>query len=66
MVANQLPYQSYRLEVTKNKNNDGLMQLAEVELIGPEVSGLDHAQVQGASYSARFSISDAEGAAHIR
>ncbi|MEJ6473386.1 discoidin domain-containing protein [Pseudoalteromonas piscicida] len=63
MVANQLPYQSYRLEVTKNKNNDGLMQLAEVELIGPEVSGLDHAQVQGASYSARFSISDAEGAA---
>ncbi|TMN46292.1 discoidin domain-containing protein, partial [Pseudoalteromonas piscicida] len=22
-VANQLPYQSYRLEITKNKNNDG-------------------------------------------
>lgn len=63
MVANQLPYQSYRLEVTKNKNDDGLMQLAEVELIGPEVSGLDHAQVPAASYSARFSISDAEGAA---
>ncbi|MDP4487779.1 discoidin domain-containing protein [Pseudoalteromonas piscicida] len=62
-VANQLPYQSYRLEITKNKNNDGLMQLAEIELIGPEISGLDHAQVQGASYSARFSISDSEGAA---
>lgn len=53
-VANQLPYQSYRLEITKNKNNDGLMQLAEIELIGPEISGLDHAQVQGASYTARF------------
>ncbi|RZG16676.1 discoidin domain-containing protein [Pseudoalteromonas sp. CO342X] len=62
-VANQLPYQSYRFEITKNKNNDGLMQLAEIELIGPEISGLDHAQVQGASYSARFSISDSEGAA---
>ncbi|GEK07953.1 discoidin domain-containing protein [Pseudoalteromonas peptidolytica] len=62
-VANQLPYQSYRLEITKNKNNDGLMQLAEIELIGPEISGLDHAQVQGASYTARFSISDSESAA---
>ncbi|NUZ12783.1 discoidin domain-containing protein [Pseudoalteromonas sp. McH1-7] len=62
-VANQLSYQSYRLEITKNKNNDGLMQLAEIELIGPEISGLDHAQVQGASYTARFSISDSESAA---
>ncbi len=62
-VANQLAYSSYRLEITKNKNNDGLLQLAEVELIGPELAGADHSLSNGASYSARFSISDSEGAA---
>ncbi|WP_105258963.1 discoidin domain-containing protein [Pseudoalteromonas sp. T1lg88] len=62
-VANQLAYSSYRLEISKNKNNDGLLQLAEVELIGPELEGLDHSVSDGATYSARFSISDSESAA---
>ncbi|MFC3032195.1 discoidin domain-containing protein [Pseudoalteromonas fenneropenaei] len=62
-LSNQLAYSSYRLNVTKNKNNDGLMQIAEVELLGPELAGLDHARVAGAVYSARFSISESEGAA---
>ncbi|CAH9050530.1 hypothetical protein PSECIP111854_00549 [Pseudoalteromonas sp. CIP111854] len=62
-VANQLPYRSYRLSISKNKNNDGLMQIAEMELIGPEVSSFDHAKTSGATYLARYSISDSEGAA---
>ena len=60
---NQLAFDSYRLEVTKNKNNDGLLQIAEVGLIGAEQPGADHSKMSGASYSARFSISDSEGAA---
>ncbi|MBB1396471.1 discoidin domain-containing protein [Pseudoalteromonas sp. SG44-8] len=61
--SNQLAFSSYRLEVTKNKNNDGLLQIADIDLIGPELPGEDHSKVAGASYSARNSISDSEGAA---
>jgi hypothetical protein len=61
--TNQLAFTSYRLEVTKNKNNDGLLQIADIDLVGLEVPGQNHATVTGATYSARFSISDTEGAA---
>ncbi|WP_448213667.1 discoidin domain-containing protein [Colwellia sp. MEBiC06753] len=61
--ANQLAYTSYRLNITKNSGNDGLVQIAEVEFIGPELPSLDHSVMAGASYSARFAISDAESAA---
>ncbi|WP_206483048.1 discoidin domain-containing protein [Thalassotalea sp. G2M2-11] len=62
-TTNVLAYTSYRLNITKNAGNDGLMQVAEIEFIGPELAGLEHSLMAGASYSARFSISDAEGAA---
>ncbi|MCV2885519.1 discoidin domain-containing protein [Aestuariibacter sp. AA17] len=62
-VSNQLAYTSYRLEVSKNQGNADLMQIGEIELIGPEVAGENHALSSGASYTARFSISDSESAA---
>lgn len=58
---NQLAFNSYRLEVSKN--NDGLLQIADIDLIGPELPGSEHSKMTGASYTARFSISDSEGAA---
>ncbi|MFY8327347.1 discoidin domain-containing protein [Pseudoalteromonas sp. ZZD1] len=62
-LQNQLAFSSYRLEISKNKNNDGLLQIANIDLIGPEQPGLDHSKADGVSYSARFSISDSESAA---
>ena len=62
-LSNVLAYSSYRLNITKNFGNDGLMQIAEIEFIGPELPGLMHSASPGASYSARYSISDSESAA---
>ena len=60
---NQLAFISYRLEISKNKNNDGLLQIANIDLIGPVKPGLDHSKADGVKYSARYSISDSESAA---
>lgn len=60
---NQLAFTSYRLEISKNKNNDGLLQIANIDLIGPVQPGLDHSKADGVKYSARYSISDSESAA---
>jgi hypothetical protein len=35
-MGNGFSYTSYRLNITKNKGDDTLMQIAEIELIGPE------------------------------
>ena len=62
-VDNQLAYSTYRLNITKNKGDDSLMQLGEIELIGPTVSGERHSHVPGATYVGRNRISDSESEA---
>ncbi len=57
---NQLAYSIYRVNITKNFGNDSLMQVAEIELIGPEVAGANHAMTDGAAYVARAFISEGE------
>ncbi len=57
-TGNSLAFSSYRLNITKNKGNDSLMQVAEVELIGPMVAAKDHST--GATITARGAIGDAE------
>ncbi|MBC3766922.1 discoidin domain-containing protein [Neptunicella marina] len=59
-LTNQLAYGSYRLNISKNSGDSELMQLAEIELIGPQLPSLNHAMSVGAAYSARASIGDAE------
>ncbi|MGI2259813.1 discoidin domain-containing protein [Shewanella sp. GXUN23E] len=51
-------YKQFRFNITKNKGNDGLMQIAEIELIGPQQAFANHGL--GASYLARGAISDGE------
>lgn len=57
-TGNSLAFSSYRLNITKNKGNDTLMQVAEVELIGPQIAAKDHST--GAIITARGAIGDAE------
>ncbi len=59
-VKNQLAFEAYRLEITKNKGDDTLMQITEIELIGPELAGLNQAMVDGVEITERNKISDAE------
>ncbi|NQZ80417.1 MAG: discoidin domain-containing protein [Colwellia sp.] len=59
-VDNLLAFMSYRLNITKNKGDDTLMQLAEIELIGPELAGLNHAMTAGTVITARNRIGDGE------
>lgn len=59
-VDNLLAFTSYRLNITKNKGDDTLMQLAEIELIGPELAGLNHGLTAGTTITARNRIGDAE------
>ena len=35
-MGNGFAFESYRLNITKNKGDDTLMQIAEIELIGPQ------------------------------
>ena len=42
-IANALGYSHYRLNITKNKGDNSLMQIAEIELIGPAMPALNHA-----------------------
>ncbi|WP_286272220.1 discoidin domain-containing protein [Thalassotalea hakodatensis] len=57
---NVLAFTSYRLNITKNKGDDTLMQIAEIELIGPEMAGLNHGMTPGATITARNRIGDGE------
>jgi len=59
-VDNSLAYGSYRLNITKNKGDDTLMQLAEIELIGPKEAGANHGMQAGVTITARNRISDGE------
>ncbi|MDF2178606.1 discoidin domain-containing protein [Aliiglaciecola sp. CAU 1673] len=58
--ANSLAYPHYQLSISKNRNNDGLMQVGEIELIGPTYAAVDHSSAADATYSARNRISDGE------
>ncbi len=58
--GNSLAYSSYRLNITKNKGDDTLMQVAEIELIGPKMPDVNHAMTAGATITARNRISDGE------
>jgi len=59
-VANTLAFGSYRLNISKNKGDDTLMQVAEIGLVGPALPYLNHALQPGVQISARFAISDGE------
>ncbi|WP_335924596.1 discoidin domain-containing protein [Shewanella indica] len=60
--GNDLGFSFYRVNITKNKGNDPLMQVAEIELIGPQYMSVDHSSTTGAAASARYAISEAEAA----
>jgi hypothetical protein len=57
---NSLAYSKYRLNITKNKGDVTLMQLSEIELIGPVTPDENHAMSAGASITARNAISEGE------
>lgn len=59
-VDNQLAFSAYRLNITKNKGDNTLMQITEIELIGPEIAGLNHGMQDGIVITERFAISDNE------
>ncbi|CAM5469078.1 discoidin domain-containing protein [Alishewanella longhuensis] len=61
-VANTLAFRFYKLNITKNKGDDTLMQLAEISLVGPKLPDLNHAQTAGVQITARNAIGDAEAA----
>ena len=59
--SNGLEYSYYRINITKNKGNDGLMQLADIALVGPIFSSVDHTDPVGsATITARNRIGAAE------
>ncbi|GAC20353.1 discoidin domain-containing protein [Paraglaciecola arctica] len=59
-VDNILAFETYRLNITKNKGDDTLMQVAEIEFIGPILAGLNHGRTDGAIITARNRIGDGE------
>jgi hypothetical protein len=61
--SNQLAFSYYRVNITKNKGDDTLMQVAEIELIGPQYQSVDHSSAPGVVVSARNRIGDAESEA---
>jgi len=58
--SNDLAFSYYRLSITKNKGDDGLMQVAEIEMIGPQYSSVDHSSGDGVVVTARNRIGDGE------
>ncbi|MBL4631648.1 MAG: discoidin domain-containing protein, partial [Paraglaciecola sp.] len=58
--GNDLAFSFYRLNITKNKGDNTLMQVAEIELIGPQYSSIDHSSAQDVVISARNRIGDGE------
>lgn len=61
--SNQLAFNYYKVNITKNKGDDTLMQVAEIELIGPQYQSVDHSSAPGVAVSARNRIGDAESEA---
>lgn len=59
--SNTLAYRQYRVNITKNKGNDSMMQLAEIELLGPVYAEVDHSDA-GGNITARGAISASESA----
>ncbi|HEX5791642.1 MAG TPA: discoidin domain-containing protein [Rheinheimera sp.] len=59
-IANALGYSHYRLNITKNKGDSALMQVAEIALIGPQVQAQDHSDNAAAQVTERAAISDSE------
>ncbi|MBU2179637.1 MAG: discoidin domain-containing protein, partial [Gammaproteobacteria bacterium] len=59
-VANTLAFSSYKLNISKNKGDDGLMQIAEIGLVGPKLPDLNHGLMAGVVITARNAIGDAE------
>ena len=62
-LSNLLGFQHYRLNITKNKGDTNLMQVAEIELIGPQFQAVNHSLMPGISITERASISDSEAGA---
>ncbi|GHG01891.1 discoidin domain-containing protein [Thalassotalea marina] len=60
VFSNDLAYSYYRLNITKNKGDDTLMQVAEIELIGPQYNAVDHSETAGVVITARNRIGDGE------
>jgi F5/8 type C domain len=58
--ANDLGYSSYRINITKNKGDSDLMQIAEIELIGPQYASINHSTTMGSAITARAEISAGE------
>ncbi len=58
--SNQLAFSYYRVNISKNKGDDTLMQVAEIELIGPQYKSVDHSSIAGVVVSARNRIGEAE------
>jgi predicted nucleic acid-binding protein len=58
--SNDLAFSYYRFNITKNKGDNTLMQIAEIELIGPEYSSIDHSSTDGVVITARNRIGDGE------
>ncbi len=58
--SNDLGFSYYRFNITKNKGDDTLMQVAEIELIGPQYQSVDHSSAQGVTFKARNRIGAAE------
>ena len=58
--ANELAYNSYRFNITKNKGGVELTQIAEIQMLGPVFISVNHTSEASFVASARDSIGDAE------
>jgi len=58
--SNDLAFSYYRFNITKNKGDNTLMQIAEIEMIGPQYSSIDHSDTDGVVITARNRIGDGE------
>jgi hypothetical protein len=61
--GNDLAFSYYRLNISKNKGDDTLMQVAEIEMIGPQYNSVDHSEAAGTAFSGRNRISANEAEA---
>ena len=58
--SNDVGFSFYRFNITKNKGDTSLMQIAEIELIGPQVASVDISSDAGTTITGRARISDNE------
>jgi hypothetical protein len=58
--SNDLGFSYYRFNISKNKGDDTLMQIAEIEMIGPQYQSVDHSAASGVTFTARNRIGAAE------